>query len=796
MTTPLRVLIVEDTPDDAELMVLRLVQEGFQPDWRRVETEADYLAALETHPDLVLADWSLPQFSGLRALKLMRERGLDTPFVIVSGSIGEEAAVDALRQGASDYVLKDRPGRLGPAVRQALEEKSLREERKRAEQALQVERDNLRAMMSSAPVALLVLDEREQVIDANPAAQSLFGRSLVELKRHRCGDFLGCVDRHNDPGGCGETPSCPACTLNVAIKDVLRGGERVHDRETEIVLETRMGNERCWLRFSIEPVTLDGQTRFIMALHDITKRKRAKEALRQSEEQYRILVENASEAIFVAQDGKLRFVNGRSQEITGYTREELTSRAFIEFVHPDDRELLMDRHIKRQQGVDLPSRYSFRIVHATGETRWMELSAVRIEWAGRPATLNFMSDITERKLAEDEREKLQAQFLQAQKMESVGRLAGGVAHDFNNMLGIILGYAEMAMNQVDPAERLHDNLLEIRNAAQRSADLVRQLLAFARKQTIRPRVLDLNDTVTGMLKILQRLIGEDIQLVWKPGLDLWPVKMDPSQLDQVLANLSVNARDAIDGVGTLTIETENVVLDESYCQTSLDCVPGEYVLLALSDSGAGMDAAVLEHLFEPFFTTKEVGKGTGLGLATVYGIVKQNNGVINVYSEPGLGTTVKIYLPRAQAAAAATAEVAPAMPVGGTETVLLVEDEEAMLQLAAAVLQRFGYTVLSAQTPGAGLDLAAGHQGPIHLLITDVVMPEMDGKQLQSRLTALRPGLKTLFMSGYTGNVIVHRGILPDDVHFLQKPFSVNSLAEKVREVLDKGERMKNERSQ
>ena len=642
MTTPLRVLIVEDMPDDAELMVLRLVQEGFQPDWRRVETEADYLAALETRPDLILADWSLPQFSGLRALKLMREHGLDTPFVIVSGSIGEEAAVDALREGASDYVLKDRPARLGPALRRALQEKSLREERKRAE-----------------------------------------------------------------------------------------------------------------------------------------------EALRESEEQYRILVESASEAIFVAQDGKLRFVNGRSQEIIGYTREELTSRAFIEFVHPDDRELLMDRHIQRQQGVDLPSRYSFRIVHATGETRWMELSAVRIEWAGRPATLNFMSDITERKRAEDEREELQAQFLQAQKMESVGRLAGGVAHDFNNMLGIILGYAEMAMNQVDPAERLHANLLEIRKAAQRSADLVRQLLAFARKQTISPRVLDLNDTVTGMLKILQRLIGEDIQLVWKPGLDLWPVKMDPSQLDQILANLSVNAQDAIDGVGTLTIETENVVLDESYCQTSLGCVPGEYVLLALSDSGAGMDAAVLEHLFEPFFTTKEVGKGTGLGLATVYGIVKQNNGVINVYSEPGLGTTVKIYLPRTQAATAATPEAAPAMPVGGAETVLLVEDEEAMLQLAAAVLQRFGYTVLSARTPGAALDLAAGHQGPIHLLITDVVMPEMDGKELQGRLTALRPGFKTLFMSGYTNNAIAHRGILAEDVHFLQKPFSVNSLAEKVRKVLD-----------
>jgi signal transduction histidine kinase len=391
----------------------------------------------------------------------------------------------------------------------------------------------------------------------------------------------------------------------------------------------------------------------------------------------------------------------------------------------------------------------------------------------------------ERKQAEEEREKLQAQFNQAQKMESVGRLAGGVAHDFNNMLGIILGYAEIALYETRTGTPLHHNLKEIQKAARRSADITRQLLAFARKQTIAPMVLDLNSAVEGMLKMLRRLIGEDLDLVWMPGAGLWPVKMDPSQVDQILANLCVNARDAIAGVGKVTIETQNVTFDEAYCAHHVGFVPGEFALLAVSDDGCGMDKETQERLFEPFFTTKEIGKGTGLGLATVYGIVKQNDGYIDVYSETGKGAAFKIYLPRHAGRAVDTpAESAAEIPLCRGETVLLVEDEPAMLKMGKMMLEKLGYGVLVADTPGKAVRLAEAHPGDIHLLVTDVVMPEMTSRDLADRLQSLYPKLKRLFMSGYTANVIVHHGVLEQGVHFIQKPFSLQQLAVKVREAM------------
>ena len=383
------------------------------------------------------------------------------------------------------------------------------------------------------------------------------------------------------------------------------------------------------------------------------------------------------------------------------------------------------------------------------------------------------------------RDALEAQLHQAQKMEAVGRLAGGVAHDFNNMLAVITGHADLALERTAPDSPLHADLLEIQEAAQRSADLTRQLLAFARKQTIAPQVLDLNHTIAGMLKMLRRLIGEDIDLRWKPAAPLWPVRMDPAQLDQILANLVVNARDAIAGVGKITIETSQTEFDEAYCETHAGFIPGSYVLLAVSDNGCGMDQEVLAQLFDPFFTTKPQGQGTGLGLATVYGIVKQNHGFINVYSEPGQGTSFKIYLPRHATDPVSTRRIpAPAAAPTGSEIVLLVEDEEALLKLSARLLERLGYTVLAAGGPTQALELAAAHGGPIDLLLTDVIMPEMSGRDLWQRLSALRPGLKCLFMSGYTANVIAHHGVLDDGVHFLQKPFSREALATKVREAL------------
>jgi signal transduction histidine kinase/DNA-binding response OmpR family regulator len=397
----------------------------------------------------------------------------------------------------------------------------------------------------------------------------------------------------------------------------------------------------------------------------------------------------------------------------------------------------------------------------------------------------------QRQQAEADREKLQAQLIQSQKMEAVGRLAGGVAHDFNNMLSVILGQTEMALINMEPSGPLFSRLMEIHKAAERSANLTRQLLAFARKQTIAPKVLDLNETLEGMLKMLRRLIGEDIVLAWLPADGLWPVKVDPSQIDQILANLCVNARDAISGVGKVTIETRNVVLDEAYCAEHVECVPGDYVLLAVDDNGCGMDKETLGKLFEPFFTTKEMGKGTGLGLATVYGIVKQNKGFINVYSEPGQGATFKIYLPRHLSEVERVQDEAPTALVRGHETILLVEDEPSLLEMTQAMLESLGYTVQAAATPSAAMHMAKEHASHIRLLISDVVMPEKNGRELAKDLTVLNPSLECLFMSGYTANAIAHHGVLDEGVHFIPKPFSLKTLAAKVREVLDYGKQQR-----
>jgi CheY-like chemotaxis protein len=344
----------------------------------------------------------------------------------------------------------------------------------------------------------------------------------------------------------------------------------------------------------------------------------------------------------------------------------------------------------------------------------------------------------------------------------------------------------MMLMQLPPGDPHLGDLEEIQKAAKRSADLTRQLLAFARKQTISPRVLNLNDTVEGMLRMLRRLIGEDIHLVWQPDADLWPVKMDPAQIDQILVNLCVNARDVISGTGKVTIETENVVLDEDYCAAHADFHPGAYVMLAVSDDGCGMDRETLDKVFDPFFTTKEVGKGTGLGLSTVYGIVKQNDGFINVYSELRKGTTFKIYIPRHEGDLAAAEVAKPSeIPRGQGETVLLVEDDPGILSMGKKMLERLGYRVIMGATPEDAVEQAQGSAGPVHLLVTDVVMPQMSGKDLAEKIKTFQPGIRVLFMSGYTANVIAHHGVLDDTVHFMEKPFSLNVLAQKVREVLE-----------
>jgi PAS domain S-box-containing protein len=521
---------------------------------------------------------------------------------------------------------------------------------------------------------------------------------------------------------------------------------------------------------------------------DITERKRAEEALYKSEDRFKAMVENAFEGTAViSKEGVVLYATPAVEQIAGLGTDELIGTRFLDRVHPDDMHQVVQNmaRLVGKPGSAVASTY--RIEFPDGSYHHVESTSTNL--VDRPSVggivVNFR-DITERKRAEEEKAGLEAQLQQAQRMELVGRLAGGVAHDFNNMLGVILGHAEVALGRVGPDQPVRGHLAEIHKAAKRSANLTRQLLAFARKQTIAPKVLDLNETVEGMLKMLRRLIGEDIDLRWQPEAGLWPVRVDPSQIDQILANLCANARDAIADVGKVTIETGSCALDEGYCAAHAGFVPGEYVRLAVSDDGCGMDKETLAHVFEPFFTTKGVGMGTGLGLPTVYGIVKQNNGFINVYSEPGQGTTFSIYLPRhAGKAEQARTEDAGEPLVRGQETILLVEDERAILEMTTEMLELHGYVVLAAGTPGEAIRMAREHAGEIHLLMTDVVMPEMNGRDLAKNLLSIYPHLKRLFTSGYTANLIAHRGVLDDGVHFLQKPFSMKGLAAKVREALE-----------
>ncbi len=520
---------------------------------------------------------------------------------------------------------------------------------------------------------------------------------------------------------------------------------------------------------------------------DITERKRMEADL----QKFFLLAENSSEFIGMCDlDMNPVYVNPAGRRMVGLPDMAAACRIKVQdYYFPEDQVFIRDEFFPRvlREG---HGEVEIRLRHfQTGEPIWMAYCLFHLcEASGTPIGWATVSrDITERKRMDAEQEKLQAQLAQAQKMESVGRLAGGVAHDFNNMLQVILISADHAQSQSTPGSPVYESLSEIINSANRSSDLTRQLLAFARKQTVAPKVLDLNETISGMLKMLQRLIGEDIDLAWLPGGDLGPVKMDPSQIDQILANLCVNARDAIEGVGKVTIETGKAAFDEAYCAAHAGFVPGDYVMLAVSDNGCGMDAETLGHLFEPFFTTKEMGRGTGLGLATVYGVVKQNNGFINVYSEPGQGTTFRIYLLRHLAKADRPVERAPDKPAGpGHETILLVEDDSAILKMITMILKGAGYTVLSTGTPGEAIRLASEYAGTIHLLMTDVVMPEMNGRDLAANILSLYPDIKRLFMSGYTANVIAHHGVLDEGVNFIPKPFSRNDLVTKLREVLDR----------
>ncbi|MBN1294871.1 MAG: PAS domain S-box protein [Candidatus Latescibacteria bacterium] len=521
----------------------------------------------------------------------------------------------------------------------------------------------------------------------------------------------------------------------------------------------------------------------IVSFFDITEQKKVKEAIDFERQQLLSIFNNMSEIIYVSDPVtyEMLFANQYLRKLIG---KDPTGGLCYKELQNLDRPCYFCTNNIILNNDGKPYRWQY---HNPVSNIDVDIVDQIIRWPdGRDVRLEIAADITEQKQAEKDREKLQNQLLQSQKLEAVGTLAGGVAHDFNNMLGAIIGYTELTVGEIDPANPLRENLDRILEAAQRSSNLTRQLLAFARKQIVEPVIFELNEPVEAILKMIRRLIGENIELARLPGINKCTIRMDPSQFDQILVNLCVNAKDAITGIGKITIETDSVAFDEEYCETHAEYVPGRYVLLSVSDNGCGMDKETQNHIFEPFFTTKSIGKGTGMGLATVYGIIKQNDGFINVYSEPDQGTTFKIYIPcHADKVSTEQPEKKEKIPHSRGETILLVEDDPTLLTMSTRMLQRLGYTVLPASTPQEAIRLVSETDPKIHLFITDVVMPEMNGRELAERILAIRPAIKHLFMSGYTADVIAHQGVLDKGINFIQKPFSLKDMASKIREVLD-----------
>ena len=630
---------------------------------------------------------------------------------------------------------------------------------------LRLSEERYRLLFNVGSDALLVADtDTQRLIDVNEAAVDLYGYSREELLALRITDLFA------DPGD---------------------GGRQVVDSSGRLHIPLRYHRKKDGAVFPVDIsysfFELKGQHLRLAAMRDISERMRTEQELRESRRFLGELIENSGNLIFVKdREGCYTMVNRKWERTTGLLRENVIGRTDAELFAADDAEQFRrhDREVMESGQVVEQEEY---LEGAKGRRVFLSIKFPLFDSDGKiNGICGMVTDLTERRQTEEERERLREQLSRGRKMESIGRVAGGIAHDFNNMIGVILGHVELALLKITPTDQLHENLREIEKAARRSADLTRQLLAFARRQTVVPKKLDVNETVAGMLTMVDRLIGEDIEVAWLPGERTWPVWMDPSQIDQILANLCTNSRDAIADVGRIVIATENVSLSSSFCTGHEGCAAGDFVLLTVTDNGCGMDEDVIDMLFEPFYTTKETGRGAGLGLATVYGIVHQNNGFIKVDSKVGKGTTIRVYLPRYVEAGdrrkgAGTGEGYPT----GQATVLLVEDEPAILGMAREMLEKIGCSVLTATTPAEAINRAGEYGGTINLLITDIIMPEMNGWELSRKLQAIQPGLKLLFTSGYTADVIAHHEVPAEAVHFIRKPFTLDDLAAKVHEVLE-----------
>lgn len=655
----------------------------------------------------------------------------------------------------------------------ALSDERFQESEKRAEKALRVSEEQLRLALLGTKDGLWDWDIKTDYVYFSPRWKSMLGYAEDEL------------EDHFDTWKSLVHPEDLARTI-AATRDLV--AQRTDEFAVEFRMKHKDGHYRNILSRAFLVRNSQGEAVRLVGTHvDITERKRAEEALKTSQ----ALLDKAqrlthfggwemslAELTLNCSDEIFRIFGVPTRDFHPHLPE------FFQMVHPEDKPMVLE-HYRESVETGKFRSYEYRIVRPDGSIRWVHSTGeADLNEQGVPIQIiGTLHDITDRKQEQEEKEKLETQLIQAQKMESIGRLAGGVAHDFNNMLSVILGCTELIKARAVLDGPASGYLQEITKAANRSRDITRQLLAFSRKQIIAPKTLKLNEHIHETRKILSRMIGEDLHLNFHPGKDLWTIKLDPFQLDQILMNLIVNARDAMPDGGTATIKTANVVIDTNYLEKHYFLTPGEFVVLEITDEGAGMDKETLRHMFEPFFTTKTLGQGTGLGLATVYGIVKQNNGFINAYSEPGEGTCFRVYFPRANGK-----EIPPApeetQGLEGSETVLLVEDSQPVRKLIAGILEEIGFTVLAAETPAEAIILCEKKDIPIDILVTDVIMPNMNGAELGNKVAALRPGIKILFMSGYPEDFIAHRGVLKKEVHFIQKPFSMKDIADKIREIM------------
>jgi two-component system, cell cycle sensor histidine kinase and response regulator CckA len=710
---------------------------------------------------------------------VIAELRIDTPVIIISGTVGEALAVEAMRAGAADYLMKDNLVRLVPTIERELAEAEHRKARLRAEAQqknleiqLDSQRERLDDIVANVPGVVwetygTPYSKEQQITFVSDYIEQMLGYSVPEWLTS---PELGSQIMHSDDRE----------RINLESGLAFQSG---HGTRSEFRLRAKDGRS-VWVEARSAVIRDDkGKAIGLRGVTiDISDRKQAEEALREAETKYRSIFENAVEGIFQSNpEGRYVAANPAMARILGYSSPE----DFIEhrtcfkeenYVKPEDRRLL--KELLARNG--LVKGFECEVYRKDG-TKISTIQNVRAIYDQRGVLLHYegsIEDVSEKKI-------LESQLRQSQKLEAIGMLAGGIAHDFNNLLTVIGGYCDLTLLRIGAQDPLHRNLLEISKASDRAAVLTRQLLAFSRKQVLQPRVLDLNTIVSEMEKLLRRLIGEHIQFRAVLAERLSNVKADPGQLEQVIMNLAVNSRDAMPSGGKLVVETANVYLDEEHAKRHATVQAGNYVMLAMSDTGCGMDRETQARIFEPFFTTKEQGKGTGLGLAMVYGIVKQSGGSIWVYSEVNRGTTFKIYLPQVDGGAADhERQTSVRGTIRGTETILLAEDEEMVRQLAFEVLTAAGYKVLAAANGGVALRIFEQRKGRIDLLLTDLVMPEMSGLELASRLKELKPDLKVLYMSGYTDNAIVHHGVMEDE-SFIQKPFAPLALAQRIRKIFD-----------